>query len=390
VKTLDGVLHLNPGSAGQRRFKLPVTLAMRAGRRHDPARVVPVGAQQWERLGNEVEMDWFERLMGFRVEGYEKTRNRLIVADGRVQSQVSGRSYAAGVLELVSLAELRRRAAQVALPGRVKLRIVVGDVRRMHQAPEYRGALFQVASQFNLLEMTGPDITPEHGVARYQHDRTQGPACAIAAGAATIYRNYFVPVGDSLGQTSERQLDGLADLGHVLAERLGTALSTLWTMRNGYALASREGLEKIGALLRRADSAELDDLRSLLRIGLHSDVEVTDGDLRPGPLVSQAFCSALPVSYSGIGSAQWAPFAQLVLEAAYEATLLAGVLNSARGASKKVLLTRLGGGAFDNDDAWIDSAMRRALRLVAEKDIEVDLVSHGPPSAAFVELVRRF
>ena len=38
-------------------------------------------------------------------------------------------------------------------------------------------------------------MTPEHGVTRYQHDRTQGPACAIAAGAATIYRNYFAPVG---------------------------------------------------------------------------------------------------------------------------------------------------------------------------------------------------
>jgi hypothetical protein len=71
---------------------------------------------------------------------------------------------------------------------------------RMHRMPENDGALFQVASQFNLLEMTAPSITSEQGVARYQLDRTQGPACAIAAGAATIYRNYFA-------QTPERQLD---------------------------------------------------------------------------------------------------------------------------------------------------------------------------------------
>ena len=51
----------------------------------------------------------------------------------------------------------------------------------MHQASEYSGALFQVASQFNALEMTGFEVTPEHGVTRYMHDRTQGPACAIAA-----------------------------------------------------------------------------------------------------------------------------------------------------------------------------------------------------------------
>jgi hypothetical protein len=65
-------------------------------------------------------------------------------------------------------------------------------------------ALFQVASQFNALEMVAPNITPEDGVTRYQHDRTQGPACAIAAGAATIYRNYFVPVAGGIGQTAAR------------------------------------------------------------------------------------------------------------------------------------------------------------------------------------------
>jgi len=90
---------------------------------------------------------------------------------------------------------------------------VTGDVRQMHQSPENAGALFQVASQFNLLEMTGPEVSPEDGVTRYQHDRTQGPACAIAAGAATIYRNYFAPVDGRDGQTAERQFDGLADLG---------------------------------------------------------------------------------------------------------------------------------------------------------------------------------
>lgn len=90
----------------------------------------------------------------------------------------------------------------------------------MHRAPENVRALFQVASQFNLLEMVSPQVTPEDGVTRYQDDQTQGPACAIAAGAATIYRNYFVPVGGSYGQTTERQLDGLADIGVALSSAL--------------------------------------------------------------------------------------------------------------------------------------------------------------------------
>ena len=52
---------------------------------------------------------------------------------------------------------------------------MTGDVRRLHQVPEYAGALFQVASQFNLLEMVSPEVTPEHGVTRYQHDAHAGP-----------------------------------------------------------------------------------------------------------------------------------------------------------------------------------------------------------------------
>lgn len=115
---------------------------------------------------------------------------------------------------------LRRALSRHGADGRPCVQIVTGDVRKMHQEPEYAGALFQVASQFNALEMVGPSVTPEDGVTRYEHDRTQGPACALAAGAATIYRNYFVPVGNQIGQTAARQLDGLADIGAELSVRL--------------------------------------------------------------------------------------------------------------------------------------------------------------------------
>jgi hypothetical protein len=135
-------------------------------------------------------MDWFEAVTGFRETAYEDTRAELEVERGRLRSAVNGKSYGIGELELVSLRTLRERVKSGrALPGRLKVSVVRGDVRQMHQAPENAGALFQVASQFKLLEMVSPTVTPEDGVTRYQHDRTQGPACAIAAGAATIYRN---------------------------------------------------------------------------------------------------------------------------------------------------------------------------------------------------------
>jgi hypothetical protein len=130
-------------------------------------------------------------------------------------------------------------------------------------------------------------------------------------------------------------------------------------------------------------------VRGRLRIGLHHDVEVTDAD-HPFPIVSQAFCSALPVAYSQVGRHDWARFASLVLEAAYEATLWAAVLNARRGGSTTVLLTSLGGGAFGNDDKWIHGAIARALDIVREFSLDVRLVSFGPPSPGFRAIAHRF
>jgi protein-tyrosine phosphatase len=337
-------------------------------------------------------MDWFEQLTGFREKDYEDTRAKLEVEGRRLRSNVTGKSYGVGELELVSLQALRERVKSAGRPsGRIKVGIVTGDVRRMHQAPEYAGALFQVASQFNLLEMVSSSVAPEDGVTRYVYDRTQGPACAIAAGAATIYRNYFAPIGGGHGQTKERQFDGLADLGETLAEALHQPVQSLWKMRNGYAMCSRSGLEAIAKHLRTLQPAKLDELRGKLRIGVHRDVEITDGTDGRGPIVSQAFCSALPVGYCpDVAARHWQAFASLVLEAAYEATLLAGVLNAQNGASNVVLLTQLGGGAFGNDERWISAATLRALELVRDYDLDVKLVSYGAPSQALLDIAKHF
>src|SRR5690606_20695009 len=128
-----------------------------------------------------------------------------------------------------------------------------------------------------LLEMVGPTITPEHGVTRYASDRTQGPACAIAAGAATIYRNYFAPVGSHLGQTADRRIDAAAELRQALAAAVGVSADQVWSMHNGYALPSAEGLRRMRDYLGSIEEATREELKSHLRIGLHSNVEVTDG-----------------------------------------------------------------------------------------------------------------
>ncbi|ORA15585.1 hypothetical protein [Mycobacterium asiaticum] len=331
--------------------------------------------------------DWFEHLTGFRESDYESTQRRLRVEGDELVSTANGKRYVCGDLSIPTLAELRSRV-NVAVAQRSTVAAVVGDAQALHADPEFADALFQVASQFNLLEMVGPSVRPEDGVARYAGDPTQGPACAIAAGAATIYRNYCVPVGGGIGQTSDRQIDALAPLGHALSSELGRPVDALWTMRNGYALCTLQGLNAITDLLTDATEDLRDNLRGQLAIGLHSNVEVTDLMERPRRIVSQAFCSALPVAYSPIPRPAWESFARLVLEAAYEASLLAAAERAVCGGSNTVLLTRLGGGAFGNSDAWIDDAMRRALAVVEHAGLDIRVVGYGsvhPSVRAMVE-----
>ncbi len=331
-------------------------------------------------------MDWFQHITGFREGRYDETRAQLSVVDGRLHSAHSARRCAVGHLQMPSLAELRQRAQGQALgPGRTRVRCLRGEARELHRDGRNAGAWFQVASQFNLLEMVDPSVSPEHGVTRYASDATQGPACAIAAGAGTIYRNYFVPVQGHAGQRQDRQLDGLRDIGEWLGNREGR----LWEMRNGYCLVTEAGLAEIDARLATLDAAKWRELGGRLRIGLHTDVEVTDGDA--GHRVHQAYCSALPVAYSGVRPrSRWARFARLVLEAAYEATLLAAVLQRAPGTSARVFLTRLGGGAFGNDAQWITAAIHHALSAFRDAGLDVYLVSPGPPDPDSLRLAAEF
>jgi hypothetical protein len=150
-------------------------------------------------------------------------------------------------------------------------------------------------------------------------------------------------------------------------------------MRNGYALSTRTALDAISRHLGELSADQIDVLRGKLHVGIHWDVEVTEAPGLNRPRVSQAFCSALPVAYSQVPASHWAPFASLVLEASYEATMWAAVLNAQRGASNIVFLTLLGGGAFGNHGDWIFAALRPALQLTKAFNLDVRLVSYGRP-----------
>lgn len=330
-------------------------------------------------------MTWFEELTGCSENSPEQVREQLTLKRELLYSRVNHKSWQHGWLETPNLAELRQRVRDSAYKaGQVAVREVVANVQLLHEEATNANSLFQVASQFNLLEMASPGVTPECGVGIYEDDYTQGPACAIAAGAGTIFRNYFVNTNGQVGQTKDNQIDCLADI----AALLGNAEQSLWEMVNGYALASADGLEEINRQLEEMDGDALDRVRQSLRIGTLWETRVTLGD--SSHHVSQAYCSAMPVSYTRHAMALWAPFATLILEGAYEATICAAILNRVRNGSDKLFLTLLGGGAFGNSPDWIMGAIRRSIDLYPDSGLDIAIVSFGSSSQSVEQLVRDF
>jgi hypothetical protein len=150
-------------------------------------------------------------------------------------------------------------------------------------------------------------------------------------------------------------------------------------------------------------ATEKDRLRGRLQVGIQEETEVTlsretalseeaalSEETAPpeaGHTVTQVYGSALPVAYSAAPTGLWAPFAKLVLEAAYEATLRAGIQNGKRSGGWTTYLTLLGGGAFGNRLEWIVSAIRRALDACREWPLDVAIVSYGQPDPDVSRLV---
>lgn len=332
-------------------------------------------------------MNWFTQLTGITEQNPEQVRSQLELNGKLLTSTINGNSWYYGDFKAPMLHNLRNaleykleQEGQYNQPAKMQLRETVADVSKLHADPSNAGALFQVASQFNMLEMVSPHITPEQGVGIYEQDITQGPACAMACGAATIWRNYYMPLKGQTGQTTEQQFDALDQLSRELYNN-----NDLWRMVNGYMLATRMGLEHMASLLTTADSNMRYSLSSLVRIGVQADAQVTLAGCKHR--VKQVFCSALPVAYSKFPIALWEQFARFILDAAYEATLYVAMQNLKDNQQSKVYLTLLGGGAFGNKQEWILDSLRRALLKFSALPLDVYIVSHHQSNPAVRQLV---
>ena len=321
-------------------------------------------------------MDWFTELTGLPDDRPETVRAGIGLQGDWLVCRRNDRRMRMGRLTTPSLAQLRQAYGAPDNGAASTVREVVADAAALHADPANAGAVFQVASQFNLLEMIGPDVTPEQGIARYAHDATQGPACAMACAAGTIWRNYLVPIGGKPGQDTHRQLDMAAPLHRALAGEGGP----LWRMQNGYLLPHPGGLTRAAGVI---GAGEADALRRLLQLGVQADTEVTLPGA--GHTVTQVYASAAPVAYAP--EPGWEPLARLILEAAYEATLQVALGVAGQGGSNQVFLTLLGGGAFGNRPDWIMEALARALQLYQRAGLDIVIVSYRQPNPDLAPLL---
>jgi len=328
-------------------------------------------------------MNWFEKLTGFKEESPEQVRQNIGLRGEQLVSKVNGKTYQCGTLEIPTLEYLRDLVNSLDIYEGQKntVKQVVGNVQDFHLDPDNQGALFQAASQFNLLEMVGPHVTPEQGVAGYEHDRTQGPACAIACGAGTIFRNYFIEFSTRTGQSVHEQVDCMEDMEQVFRD---AGLKT-WNMQNGYLLTNRESLKGLNKWITSRNKLESEALKGKLKVGIQWDTEVTLNDV--GHHVTQVYCSALPVAYSRVEPIYWQELARIVLEATYEATILAGILNKYHYGSNKVFLTLVGGGAFGNHIDWILDSVEHVLRQYHRFGLDIQFISYSAKNIDLEEMI---
>jgi len=314
---------------------------------------------------------WFKQLTGFNEESPEQVRRNLKIVDDTFVSSANNKQFGFGKLQVATLSELKAQSLpREIFKDKIKVSEIIADVQSLHEDVENSNALFQAASQFNLLEMVGPHIMPENGIDRYQEDYTQGPACAIACGAGTIYRNYFVNVNGQIGQTKNNQINCLDKVAKILDNET----AKYWRMQNGYAMFDQEGLLSLNKKLASLSTTEREELKNNLKTGIQWNTEVTSSITRHK--VSQIYCSALPVAYCRPESIYWESFARIILEATYESTLYAALINMDMNESNKVYLTLVGGNAFGNEENWILESMQQALKKFKNIPLDVYVVSY--------------
>jgi len=337
--------------------------------------------------------------------------------------------FAVGSFEIRSVEFLRKEWAKKAHPGDGRLNIIEGqytekrasskfrkyvDIGAMQANIVNREAAFQVASNFNCLESRDE---PENGIINYVGGPAQGEEASLSAMPAAIYRMYFVPHAGVYGQF-QKSINLLRNV------KIPDVLGSFFAITNGKILISYDntyfnkpgdprGLIDRGLgvkilpmankplFLKENSKKEWDSSKALMsvQLGIHKNVQVTAGFSMPRPenisdsewnskglgirswtgsslavndpnqIITQIFTSAQNLKRLGRGTA-WDDFAKMLLDAAYEGTVYAADL----AGCKKLYLTLMGTGVFENDMSWVVNSIVKVKELIIQSGMDVTLV----------------
>ena len=366
----------------------------------------------------------FIETFGFHERDYVSTKEKLraLYNPSTKTFNVNGRIFRAGTLlnpkldqQRESLRQLSQSYHQVAKSSSPEITISADNqIGQVDHIQVNSKGVYQAASQFNGLEFIQPTTLPENGIQSYIYDRTQGPAIALAALCGTAVRNYLAVVNDdqvlddrdlydqvassSLGQSANRQINCLADIMKLLKQKcIQTGINVpldninspnpygfsikegdLFAVKNGYVESTDNNLFILNELIEHGGEEFKEQIKNALRCCIQRDTEVTS-DPRSNSsnpnLITQVYVSALSFGYSKVSNKElWAPFAKIILEAAYEHTILEGLRNNLDRIQKglepqPIYLTMLGGGVFGNNPEWIKEAISSAIIKASEYQI---------------------
>lgn len=320
---------------------------------------------------------WINDLFGFKetVDSVMKNIELEKKADGVwLKSKINGNSFNSGFFSLNSISSYDHLIPR----GNGKLHIICGnemksrrlelvDIQTAQSFPEFEGATFQIASNFNCLEFGSDICTAAMGVSVYGVDATQGPAGAVSCGQGAIYRNYFTDVNPGYIGQIDKEINLLS--------------RTPIHLRHGKAIIDEKECERLRNL--NFDWDNLDNIQ----IGVHSHLHAIMSrsnkkwhlKINEKPqYINQIFTAALAYNSYTVMNQFTLDIGSKILRADYCASILAGWDNSLKWpdypGSNKLFLTLVGGGFFRNPISMVAEAIKFNKQKIIDSGLDVYLM----------------
>lgn len=342
--------------------------------------------------------NWFEQLFGFNesvdavmtnmdvnyVNEFDKTVIKPPPLKSILKSKVNQRTFNAGNFQIRSSDKSTFYLTKSCNKGR--FHIIQGhgsnskhyeliDILSMQSIPEFNGATYLAASNFNCLEYLSCAQTASSGVTGYYGDITQGPYTALACGPSIVFRNYFIKHHDTIGQINKE---------------INLLEKTPIPVVHGYAIIRNEDDIKAPPKKRKffQKKSKISDFwgdPKIWQVGVHRNCEVTmtrgpEGTFcfaPPGQFAHHVYAAAFNFASDVIETKMTVEISKEMLTAEYRAAILAAWENSIlypdRKGSKKLSLTLLGGGVFANPFDVICGAIEANIKLIKKSGLDVYL-----------------